>query len=738
MKFLTAALACLLFGVAQAGPVVEDVATITPPSSAWQYFGRFGVAIDGDYALVSAERYEADATVEGGQRHLAATFVYQRSGSAWTLLSKLGPTTTVTSAVAPGLAMKDGVVMTITDRWRLWERNGSTFTLTNIFNLPAQAVTGHDIEIDGGRILVARAGCSQSAVVFSKTSGRWAAEGELGGEPDNCRPNAAPVTLDIDGTRALVHTPSTDPYNSFVRFYRLNAMGTGWDRVNHFSAYITGNRNGPGLAVNGKLFAISGSMQFGTSISYELDEPVGAACCAFANFGGLQTVDNYFEPTGLSGAPIEHVGTYFAQRNYSYDRKTYVVNLFQADPTPPNINRKVATLQPRVLQSLGNKFDGSGNRIIVNGWANNLGNNTVRIFELPSTFEELPVQQHDFELASDGAAWQPSAGSRFTVVKNGKDGVLLLDSFAIGQSGSAYLLNTHARDQAIQVDITPLNFTGTNPTLGVVTRRSDESNYYHAAFTRNNTIELRRVMNGTSTLIASAFQSWAPRRLRLESIGTLHRVYVDDVRVLSARDSRLREGVAGIRAHEASAYYDDVIVSGRPLTTIYAQDFNSGKAGPWAGSWPVKDGRMQQLNTSGQQRNVIGAHTHDQIVQVNITPLTFETPNTWVGMLVRYQDAGNHAYVAMEQRGVVSLWKRTNGVIQQLATARWSAGGLVRVEAIGNKTRVFVGDGKTLLLSSNTDLGPGGNGSGRDGLGQVGLNTNRATAEYDDFLAYQP
>jgi hypothetical protein len=118
--------------------------------------------------------------------------------------------------------------------------------------------------------------------------------------------------------------------------------------------------------------------------------------------------------------------------------------------------------------------------------------------------------------------------------------------------------------------------------------------------------------------------------------------------------------------------------------------------------------------------------------------LTFETPNTWVGVLVRYQDSGNHAYVAMEQRGVVSLWKRTNGVIQQLATQRWSAGGLVRVEAIGNKTRVFVGDGRMLLLSSDVDLGPGGGYGGRDGWGQVGLNTNRATAEYDDFLAYQP
>ena len=59
MKMFRVALCALAFaGLAQARPIViEETATLSPPDSSWQYFGRFGVAIDGDFALVSGERF---------------------------------------------------------------------------------------------------------------------------------------------------------------------------------------------------------------------------------------------------------------------------------------------------------------------------------------------------------------------------------------------------------------------------------------------------------------------------------------------------------------------------------------------------------------------------------------------------------------------------------------------------------------------------------------------------------
>ena len=85
MKALRIALVCLaIAGMASARPVVlEEVATLTRPDASWTYFGRAGVAIDGDYALVSGERFIPDPNAEGGVRHEVAAFLYRRSGRQW-------------------------------------------------------------------------------------------------------------------------------------------------------------------------------------------------------------------------------------------------------------------------------------------------------------------------------------------------------------------------------------------------------------------------------------------------------------------------------------------------------------------------------------------------------------------------------------------------------------------------------------------------------------------------------
>src|SRR5262245_45090082 len=79
-------------GITEALPVVlEEVATLARPDASWTYFGRAGVAIDGDYALVSGERFIPDPNAEGGSRHEVAAFVYRRSGSNWVYSGQLGP-----------------------------------------------------------------------------------------------------------------------------------------------------------------------------------------------------------------------------------------------------------------------------------------------------------------------------------------------------------------------------------------------------------------------------------------------------------------------------------------------------------------------------------------------------------------------------------------------------------------------------------------------------------------------
>ena len=66
-----------------------------------------------------------------------------------------------------------------------------------------------------------------------------------------------------------------------------------------------------------------------------------------------------------------------------------------------------------------------------------------------------------------------------------------------------------------------------------------------------------------------------PYRLRLESIGTRHRVYMNGVSVLDVDDTALRSGRAALLTHRASAVFDNVVASPTPATILYAANFTT-------------------------------------------------------------------------------------------------------------------------------------------------------------------
>ena len=148
---------------------------------------------------------------------------------------------------------------------------------------------------------------------------------------------------------------------------------------------------------------------------------------------------------------------------------------------------------------------------------------------------------------------------------------------------------------------------------------------------------------------------------------------------------------------------------------------------------------VRQSTSSGYARLLVGARTDDQVVQVRVRPISFAATDNWVGVLLRYQDDRNYTYLSLRGRGNISLWRRTNGVNQQLgtrsiavATGTWYT---LRVETVGGETRAFVND--TLQFTTTAQLGPT-NPDVQGQKGTVGLITQRSTADFDDFLAYQP
>jgi hypothetical protein len=747
MKSVTAALACAgLIAFAAAVPVpalarpvvIEESAALTSPDPAWT-FGRYGVAIDGDYALISGSRVVQDP--EGEVHEEGTAFLYRRSGTSWLYQGRLGPIDTIPSGQwRAGLAMKNGVAVTWFDETRVFELQGDTWVRTPLLLPVENTTTGSDIEIDGARILMSRDLCFQSAVL-RKMNDRWNFEGYLPGHNISCSaPWGGASEQDLHGTHAIVHNregPGGEPAGLYL--YRLNENGVGWRQI-RFVPRVQGLATESWVAMNWPHWASTGPKHWGTAVGYEISEGVGAL-----SRYRLQPADSYLLPEvyQISATGIERFRDGFAERNWSFDRDTHVINLYRINADGAHSSEHVATLQTSNGGRLGNLFDSSGDRMIVSGWAKHQGNDTVRIYDIPASLEAPPAQVHEFELSSDGAAWQPAAGSTFSVVRAGNTGVYRQASTEGNPSSS---LTTSAANQAIQVEVWPRAIDGTSAWVGLTTRRNGSS-YYYVTLRASGRIELKRMVNGTFTTLAGAAATFATGqkyRLRLESIGSAHRVYLDDIPVLTARDSTLREGVPGVMMYRAAADYDNVMITSSPFTTIDKHFFGdfSNYFEVWtetSGAWRYDSAGYHQTSLTGYGRAVTGARTDDQIVRARIRPNSFAGPDNWVGLMARYHDDRNHLFVTLRARGVVSLWRRTNGVITQLASrsmtvtpGAWYA---VRVEVVSGRTRVFVNE--QLQLATNADPGPTVPDLS-ESKGQVGLITYQATADFDDFLAYQP
>jgi hypothetical protein len=738
---LFAAFAIVFVSVAHTRPVVlEEVAILAPPDTSWTYLGRFGVAIDGDFALVSAERYPPAPWDPGEVVHEVAALLYQRSGSSWKYVRTLGPVRGIADDLPsdpprPGLAMKGGVAITVFGTASIFERVGSTWTQAPLTTELASTLNGGDIEIDAGRILVPRHGCNYESVVLRKLNGMWSVEGEFAGTSNSCSSDPGASPQDISGNRAIVYYPADDVQQSHIRRFIFEA-GTGWRQYG--GSLFGGDGDsifGPQVAAAGAFNAYTGSREYGTTTSYptRFDDEIDSY------FLPLQPVDTYLQLDPWSTTVLEHAGSLIAQRNYSHDRGAYVYNLFRKDP---NDSTHVATLQSSSDSNLGEAFDSDGSWAIVSGRATvngyTVGDNTVRVFRIPATFEPPAVQNHDFESDTAGSAWQTSGGA-FSFPRVGYSRVYRQGSTE--GNPAAWLPTSSTTNQSIQAEVTIRALSGSNSWVGLATRRSDASNYYYLTLRSSGTLELKRMVGGVFTTLAS---TTAPvninrkYRLRLESLGTTHRVFRDDRMVLRVNDSALETGAAGIIMNRASADYDNVIVTPSPFTTIYTRNFSSPRAGSWyswEGRWQSVDGVYRQSYDGGYARTYVGADTDDQIVQVRVRPTKFVEPDNWVGIRLR-----GTAYLSLRGRGVISLWRRTDGVLEQLGARRipvttgtWYD---LRVEVVGGLTRVFVNN--ELQFSTSADLGPTPAYVPPISKGQVGLITYKATADFDDFRAYQP
>jgi len=299
--------------------------------------------------------------------------------------------------------------------------------------------------------------------------------------------------------------------------------------------------------------------------------------------------------------------------------------------------------------------------------------------------------------------------------------------------------------QAIEADVRPIRYGVATSGIGLITRYQGPDNFYEAMLRNNGRVELRRVASGNSRVLASAAFDAAPNhyyRLRLESVGTLHRVYVDGRLLVDADSSGPTHGRAALTTDRAAGEFDNVVVTPSPFTTIYANDFEGGAAGPWsfsgAGFWNLAPGTSTtwfQSSIAGDARASIGVPAHDQVVRVRARLNTFATPTgdqeRWFGLMARHADPQNFYFLSLRSSNTLSLRKVVDGTVTILRTTPFAVQPgtwyQLRLDAIGNRLRAYVNG---VLLLETTDFSIA--------TGNAGPAMFKAATEYDDFAVYQP
>jgi hypothetical protein len=357
------------------------------------------------------------------------------------------------------------------------------------------------------------------------------------------------------------------------------------------------------------------------------------------------------------------------------------------------------------------------------------GNVDLFEFNLPTSFSVLTPVQDDFESGA-GAQWTQLPGSQFVVADNGRTHVFR--QTAVVDGGAIHSLDL--TNQHVSADVRPIAFqSGVDGWVGLVTRYTNSGNYYYISLRSSGYLVLRKMVNGTfidlARIAVPATLAW--HRIGLESTGTLHNVYVDGVRVAYVVDATHKHGHPGFRVSRASADYDNIVVTPGPQATQgYTDRVASG--GIWDGNW-VRGGStfIQTSPDAGDARALSGLPRKDGVVQANVTFRTGSSTSVpWVGLIVRYVNSRNYYYVTM-RANELSLRKLTNGGITVLDTAPYTrqAGVPVqlRLEAIRDRVRVYVND-ELRLERSGADIV----------AGKVGLMTYKASASFENYVAYEP
>ena len=605
----------------------------------------------------------------------------------------------------------------------VFSRNSTGAFVEEVIDSPRPAALHVAVGADG-TVLASESRCNWSVTVLGRSAtGHWTARATLPGRTRPCDQYRIGLTgqFAIDGNRAVVWNgdPIYDTTATEARVF--DRTGGTWTQT----ATIT---EPPGSELY--------SWQFGPSLAVTNDD---------IYITGSTHGTHHFHWNGSTWADVEQLRDYDGWRGF-YIHSVTVSGLWLAQISASEARGELDVAhvfyksasgwrQNAVLAVASNE---AFNDISIVGQRAIAGGRALYVYDLPAGDPpSLPTFQDDFESGAS-ASWTPIAGSQFSVVAAGGTHVYRQNS-TVSDAGA--IESRDLVDQSITTDVTPRGFQGPDRWVGLVTRYTNEANYYYVTLRDRDKVVLKKMVNGVFTELGRVpvlVNLNQPYRLQLESSGSLHTVYVDGVRVVSAYDSTLPHGHAGFRMYRARADYDNVVIAPGARRALFQSHFDASfEIDPierLSGAWSVSNNsgsfELNQDSTSTTARAIVGDVTDDQVLQTKLRIRAFGPGSAWAGLMARFVDVNNYYYVSVRANGQISLRKLVGGAITVLGSVPFVASSqpmYLRLEVVGTKLRVYVNDVLLLERSDATFT-----------RGSSGFKTYNTAASYDDYIAYQP
>lgn len=244
-----------------------------------------------------------------------------------------------------------------------------------------------------------------------------------------------------------------------------------------------------------------------------------------------------------------------------------VTTVLASASTPVTLNRRYKLRLEAVGTWIRAYVDG---RLLVEAQddAHTRGAPGMRMFKTSTDYDNVIVSPNDhvtlysdsFDSIDSPENWVVQSGE-WTRTGTETQGMFVQSSLAGGAQATP---DVDAEDQAIQVRARATSYasgpSNAQRWFGAFARMQDAQNYYYVTVRRDNTISLRRQVNGQTVVLDSApltvsLGAWYT--LRLEAIGSALRAYVNGRLVLEANDSTFSEGSYGLATFRTAAQFDN-------------------------------------------------------------------------------------------------------------------------------------------------------------------------------------